>query len=76
MCEYVVIKLAHAACKIGTSAAQSADARLGSSTLTIQRRQSIQAIKSPAVVLNQAAHQSEGQRYRILLEVLPCFQCK
>ena len=57
-------------------AAQAAGTRLGSSAFTIRRRRSIQPIRYPAVVFGQAAAQTEGQRYRILLEVQPCFQCK
>ena len=56
-------------------AAQLAGTRLGSSTFTIRSRRTIQPIRCPAVVLGQAAAQTEGQRYRILLEVQPCFPC-
>ena len=55
-------------------AAQSAGTRFGGSAYTIRRCRSIQPIKYTAVVPGQAAAQTEGQRYRILLEVQPCFE--
>ena len=42
------------------------------SNFIVKRCRGIQLIRCPAAALAQAAAQTEGQRYRILLEVQPC----